>query len=61
MRWALPLGIPIAVMTTFPAKALLGRLAPAWVAYAFALTAVALPLSWLFWKDSVARYTSSSS
>ena len=61
VRWALTIGIPIAVMTTFPAKALLGRLSPLWVAYAFALTAVALPLSWLFWKNSVARYTSSSS
>lgn len=61
VRWVLTIGIPIAVMTTFPAKALLGRLSPAWVAYSFALTAVALPLSWLFWKDSVARYTSSSS
>lgn len=61
VRWVLTLGIPIAVMTTFPAKALLGRLSPAWIAYSFALTAAALPLSWLFWKDSVARYTSSSS
>ena len=61
VRWALTIGIPIAVMTTFPAKALLGRLSPLWIAYALALTAVALPLSWLFWKNSVARYTSSSS
>jgi ABC-2 type transport system permease protein len=61
VRWALTVGIPIAVMTTFPAKALLGRLSPAWTAYAFALTAVLLPLSFLFWKDAIARYTSSSS
>ncbi len=61
VRWALTLGIPIAVMTTFPAKALLGRLSAPWIAYAFALSAVSLPLSWLFWKNSVARYTSSSS
>ena len=61
VRWALTVGVPIAVMTTFPAKALLGILSPAWIVYALALTAVALPLSWLFWKDSVARYTSSSS
>jgi ABC-2 type transport system permease protein len=61
VRWALTVGVPIAVMTTFPAKALLGRLSPVWFAYAFALTAVALPLSWWFWRDSVAQYTSSSS
>jgi ABC-2 type transport system permease protein len=61
VRWALTIGIPIAVMTTFPAKALLGRLSTLWIIYALALTAAALPLSWLFWKNSVARYTSSSS
>ncbi len=61
VRWALTVGIPIAVMTTFPAKALLGRLSLGWMIYALALTSVALPLSWLFWRDSVARYTSSSS
>jgi len=61
VRWALTIGVPIAVMTTFPAKALLGRLSAAWIVYAFALTAVAIPASWLFWKSSVARYTSSSS
>ena len=61
VRWALTLGIPIAVMTTFPAKALLGRLSAGWIIYALALTGVALPLSWLFWRNSVSRYTSSSS
>ena len=61
IRWALTLGIPVAVMTTFPAKALLGLLSPSWIAYSLALTAVGLPLSWMFWNGSVARYTSSSS
>ena len=61
VRWALTIGIPIAVMTTFPAKALLGRLSAGWIVYALGLSAVALPLSWLFWQDSVSRYTSSSS
>lgn len=61
VRWALTFGVPIAVMTTFPAKALLGVLSPAWTAYALALTAAALALSGWFWRDSVARYTSSSS
>lgn len=61
VRWALTFGIPIAVMTTFPAKALLGLLTPAWAAYAFALTAVALAGSLWYWRASVALYTSSSS
>ena len=55
------IGIPIAVMTSFPSKALLGLLSPAWAAYAVALTAAFLFLSALFWRGSVARYTSSSS
>ncbi|HEX4048577.1 MAG TPA: ABC-2 family transporter protein [Elusimicrobiota bacterium] len=61
VRWALTFGIPIAVMTSFPAKALLGLLSPAWAAYALALTAVFLALSARYWSGSVARYTSSSS
>jgi ABC-2 type transport system permease protein len=61
VRWALTVGLPIAVMTSFPSKALLGILSPAWTAYAFALTAVFVTLSALFWRDCVARYTSSSS
>jgi len=61
VRWALTFGIPIAVMTTFPAKAFLGLLSPAWTAYAFAVTGVALAAALAFWRSSVARYTSSSS
>ena len=61
VRWALTFGVPIAVMTSFPAQALLGRLSWAWAVYAFALTGVLLALSARFWNDSVARYTSSSS
>jgi ABC-2 type transport system permease protein len=61
VRWALTFGVPIAVMTSFPAKAFLGRLSPAWIAYAFGLSAAALAASLAFWRSSVARYTSSSS
>jgi ABC-2 type transport system permease protein len=61
VRWALTFGIPIAVMTTFPAKALLGILSPAWAAYAVLLNAAALALSAWYWRGSIARYTSSSS
>jgi len=61
VRWALTFGLPIAVMTSFPAKAFLGRLSPAWIGYAFGLSAVVLGASLAFWRASVARYTSSSS
>jgi ABC-2 type transport system permease protein len=61
VRWALTFGVPIAVMTSFPAKAFLGRLSLAWAAYAFGLTLAALAASLAFWRSSVARYTSSSS
>lgn len=60
-RWVLTAVIPIAVMCTFPAKALLGLLSPAWTAYAFGLCAVMLAAARWYWLGSVARYTSSSS
>lgn len=61
MRLVLTLALPIAVMTTFPAKALLGALPPGWIAYAVGLNAVLLAASGRFWVNSVAQYTSSSS
>lgn len=61
LRAVLTLVIPIAVMCTFPAKAVLGLLTPGWAAYAFALCAAMLLLSRWYWRGSVARYTSSSS
>lgn len=61
VRLALTLLIPVAVMTSFPAQAFLGRLAPAWAAYAAALTVAAVWGSLAFWRSCVARYTSSSS
>lgn len=61
VRWGLTVIVPVAVMTSFPAQAALGRLSPAWIGYAFALTGVSLAFSAWFWTDSLARYTSSSS
>jgi ABC-2 type transport system permease protein len=60
-RWVLTFVLPIAVMCTFPAKALLGLLSPAWTAYALALCALSLAASGWYWLDSVKQYTSSSS
>ena len=61
LRLALTVLIPIGVMTSFPAKALLGLLSPAMAAYAFALAAVSLAFSLWFWRDALSRYTSVSS
>lgn len=60
-RWALTFILPIAVMTTFPAKALLGTLEPRWLAYALGLNAVLLAAAARYWLDSIKQYTSSSS
>jgi ABC-2 type transport system permease protein len=61
IRWALMVVVPVGVMTTFPTRALLGILTPAWAAYAFALSAVAMTASLAFWNHALARYTSVSS
>lgn len=53
--------IPIAVMTTFPAKALLGRLDWSWIAYAFTFATVCVAGSLWLWNDALRRYTSVSS
>ena len=61
VREALTFLVPIAVMTTFPAKAYLGLLAPRWMIYAIALSVGSATASILWWRRCVARYTSSSS
>jgi ABC-2 type transport system permease protein len=50
--------LPLALMTTYPAEALLGRLDAVTLAGALAGAAVAFGLSRTFWVASVARYTS---
>ncbi len=61
VRWALTVVVPVAVMTSFPAQAFLGRLAWAWAAFAVALSGASVVFAVWFWRDCVARYTSSSS
>jgi ABC-2 type transport system permease protein len=53
--------IPLGVMTTFPANALLGRASTAQIGGAALGAAVALGLSRLVWRRAVSRYTSASS
>lgn len=61
VRLALTFVLPVAVMTSFPAQAYLGRLSVSWAAYAVVLTAAGTAFSLWFWRDCVSRYTSSSS
>jgi ABC-2 type transport system permease protein len=50
--------VPLAVMTTFPAKALLGTLGPVPLAGALAGAALAFAVARLVWSASIGRYTS---
>jgi ABC-2 type transport system permease protein len=61
LKWALILLIPIGVMTTFPAKALLGVLSSRWILYSFGLGMLSLVASLLFWRQALKHYTSVSS
>jgi len=53
--------IPLAVLTTFPAEALLGRLSLERGALAVVIALLMLGLSRLVWTRAIARYTSASS
>jgi ABC-2 type transport system permease protein len=53
--------IPLALMTTYPSLALLGRAEPKHVVIALAVSAVLLALSRYVWKRSIGSYTSASS
>jgi ABC-2 type transport system permease protein len=53
--------IPVAVMTTFPAMALLGRLDTATVLAVVAGSCGALVISRLIWRSAIRNYTSASS
>lgn len=53
--------VPIAVMISFPAKALLGKLSGYWIGEAFLMSATSVALSLLFWRFATRRYTSVSS
>jgi ABC-2 type transport system permease protein len=53
--------IPIGIMMTFPAKAMMGLLSTQWIILSFAIAAMLLTISLLFWKYSLKQYTSASS
>jgi ABC-2 type transport system permease protein len=53
--------IPLAVMTTFPAEALLGRASAGRLLSAVAVATIAFGLSRTVWRRALSRYTSASS
>lgn len=53
--------LPLAVMTTYPAEALLGRLDAMTFVYSLGATVVFFALARFVWTRSIARYTSASS
>ncbi|MBI5507229.1 MAG: ABC-2 family transporter protein [Deltaproteobacteria bacterium] len=58
MAWVFTFILPLAVMTTFPALAVMNRLTPAALAQALLVTAVFLTLSRVAWLQCLRRYTS---
>ncbi|MBI4051729.1 MAG: ABC-2 family transporter protein [Elusimicrobia bacterium] len=61
VRWVLTLAIPIAVMTSFPAQAFLGKLSLGWILFSFGLSIAMISLSLGLWNKALKEYTSVSS
>jgi ABC-2 type transport system permease protein len=61
LRLVFTVVIPLAVLTTFPARALLGRLGPRDAVVAIACAVVLTLFARLVWLRSIGRYTSASS
>lgn len=61
LRLFLTCVVPIAVMTSFPAKAILGLLAWPWVVFAIILSFLSVLGALMLWRWCLARYTSVSS
>jgi ABC-2 type transport system permease protein len=53
--------VPLAMMTTFPAEALLGRSSPERIASAVAVAAILFTVARLVWRRALGHYTSASS
>jgi ABC-2 type transport system permease protein len=58
---ALTVVIPLAFITTVPARALIGTLSPGWLLLALAIAAVMAAAATLFWRVAVRRYSGASS
>ncbi|MBI2611272.1 ABC-2 family transporter protein [Candidatus Gottesmanbacteria bacterium] len=53
--------VPVGIMMTTPAKALLGLVSPFGVIFAFAVSGISILISLFFWQFALRRYTSASS
>jgi len=53
--------VPVAVMISFPAQALMGVLAIQWILLAFLFSGIVLFLSYRFWQYALRQYASASS
>ncbi|MBI4716969.1 MAG: ABC-2 family transporter protein [Planctomycetes bacterium] len=60
VRWGLTYLIPLAMLTTFPAAALVGKAEPVMTASAIAVAALALTAATLFWRFGLRHYTGAS-
>lgn len=61
VRFVLTFVVPVTLMSSFPAQALLGRLAPASAAWAAAAGVGFLALGRVVWRQALRHYTSASS
>lgn len=61
VRFVFTFVIPLALMTTYPAEALLGRLAPSTLGSSLLLAALFTAAARVVWLRSIAHYTSASS
>lgn len=61
VRWVLTFVVPVAFITTVPARTILGRSTPDTLLLAFALAAALFFLSSRFWNYALRQYTSASS
>jgi ABC-2 type transport system permease protein len=61
VRFVFTFVVPLAVLTTFPAEALLGRIGPVRVVQIAAVAAAFAVAARVVWLRSIARYTSASS
>lgn len=61
LRTVLTVVIPVAVLVTFPAKALMGLLSWQWMIFSFVISGIFLFLSLKFWHFALKRYSSASS
>jgi ABC-2 type transport system permease protein len=61
LRTFMTVVIPVGVLMTFPAKALMGLLSWQWVIFSFVISGLFLFLSLRFWKYALTQYSSASS